>query len=448
MFSGEALLSGLTEGVKTFVLMSMAFALQRLKGLALGFVFAVVLSVVFVSSGFLGTSQEFLVSFQGYIFALLYLLSLLVLYDHTGQRIFGPLPMLLTVPFVTDTLMVLFAFFYFVPDLSGVGLYIVSLSALKESLWPWFWAGIGFIVSGVLFLILRNRTRWISQYVQWPQFFLIGALIKLFSGAGTEFSLIGAVQRGLMKLNHDIVHQTFVTIMVPDHPILSVTTWNFIGFFFGRTFSLYMALALLWLPLVIFIVKYYRAPVKVPEDIGSGARRRLYIKGVKISRLKRLVPVFLVCVYVIGVWFSGKAETGQSLYNPEAKPIMVKGSWVEVPINTPEENLRDSMLHKFVVNIKGQDIRFFIFQRPDGTLVACLDACEICPPEGYAQADSFLVCLYCRTPIEFSSVGRSGGCNPIPLGANVTDRKVRISVEELLRKWLSVKTGRSREVLQ
>jgi uncharacterized membrane protein len=306
---------------------------------------------------------------------------------------------------------------------------------------------VGFVGVVTAFWVLRKKLRPVSEYVQWPQFFLIGALLKLISVSGTEFSLILAVQKGLMKLNHDIIHQTFVTVMVPDHPILTLTAWNFIGFFFRESFTMYMALVVLWVPLVIFIFRYYNAPVAVPEAMGRGPKRRLYIKSVKTTRLKKLVPVFVVAIYVVGAWFSGRAESVQALYNPEPMPVVADRGLVVVPISNQQWDLRDGAIHKFVVSIKGQEIRFFVFQRPDGTLVTCLDACEICPPVGYAQADRFMVCLYCRTPIDFGSLGRSGGCNPIPLEATVTDKDVRVPVEELLKKWTAVRTGKTKEVV-
>ncbi|RME64795.1 MAG: DUF2318 domain-containing protein, partial [Nitrospirae bacterium] len=293
-----------------------------------------------------------------------------------------------------------------------------------------------------------GRFSFLGDYFQWPQFFLISALLKLISGTGTEFSLVRAVQKGLTKFNHDIIHQTFVTIMVPDHPILTTTAWNFIGFFFSDTFTIYTTLLVLWVPLVLFIVRYYNAPVPVPEDMGKGPRRRLYIKSVKMARLRKLLPVVVVALYVVGAWFSGRASSVQALYNPEPLPLVVEGEVISIPISDQKWDLRDGALHKFVVNVKGQDIRFFVFQRPDGSLVACLDACEICPPEGYAQSERFMVCLYCRTPIDFESLGRAGGCNPIPLNATVTDKDVRVRVDELLKKWTSVKKGKTKEVIR
>ncbi len=448
MFSGDALVVGLIEALKVWVVLGVASLISRRGGwFFAGWALALMVSVVMVSTLKGPSGVDFWTALRGYVFGLVYILSLLVLYEETGEDVFGPLRRLSGWSWLTASGAFVFSFFYFLPDTGGTIRYLIDLSQLKESLWPWFWAVGGGLILSVLFYSLRKRLAFVREYFQWPQFFLTGALLKLISGTGTEFSMVRAVQKGLMKFNHDIIHQTFVTIMVPDHPILTTTAWNFIGFFFSDTFTIYMALVVLWVPLVAFIVRYYNAPVQVPEDMGPGPRRRLYIKTVRMDRLKKLLPVVLVALYVVGAWFSGRAETVESLYNPEPVPLVVEGQRLSIPIEGKTWDLRDGAIHKFVVHIKGQDIRFFVFQRPDGTLVACLDACEICPPEGYAQAERFMVCLYCRTPIDFDSLGRSGGCNPIPLEATVTDRDVVISVEELQKKWAAVKTGRTREVI-
>ena len=76
-----------------------------------------------------------------------------------------------------------------------------------------------------------------------------------------------------------------------------------------------------------------------------------------------------------------------------------------------------------------------MMKKPDGMLAVTLDACEICPPDGYGQQEGFVVCIYCMTPIPYDTLGRPGGCNPIPLAAEITDTEVRVSLEEIRSKW-------------
>ncbi|HYM80077.1 MAG TPA: Fe-S-containing protein, partial [Candidatus Limnocylindria bacterium] len=50
----------------------------------------------------------------------------------------------------------------------------------------------------------------------------------------------------------------------------------------------------------------------------------------------------------------------------------------------------------------------------------CFDACEICGGQGYFEEGASVVCRNCTSPIVRTSLGRSGGCNPIPLPHRTT----------------------------
>ena len=59
-------------------------------------------------------------------------------------------------------------------------------------------------------------------------------------------------------------------------------------------------------------------------------------------------------------------------------------------------------------------VRFFAVQVGDEVRV-CFDACEICGDKGYFEDGTAVVCRNCTSPIVRTSLGRTGGCNPIPL---------------------------------
>ena len=72
-------------------------------------------------------------------------------------------------------------------------------------------------------------------------------------------------------------------------------------------------------------------------------------------------------------------------------------------------------------------------------VLTCFDACEICGAKGYFEDGRSVVCRNCASPIPRSTLGRSGGCNPIPLphatessGAlTITERDVRAILPHL-----------------
>jgi uncharacterized membrane protein len=260
-----------------------------------------------------------------------------------------------------------------------------------------------------------------------------------------ELSLIPSVQAGLTKLVHDMVHQTLVMVMVPDHLILSTTTWDFIGVLFGRTVGLWLSLAIMVIPLALFLVKHFSAVVQVPAAVSVKAQRRLFVRSVITDRLLKSVPVFLFLLFVTAAWFRQSGEAGPTFFVPTAKPVTEENGRVVIPIQSPGEDLLDGGLHKFQLIAAGEELKLLIMKRSDGTLAVCLDACEICPPEGYGSARDHVVCIACRTPIPVDTLGTPGGCNPIPLAALVTGKDVRIDVTEIRQQWSKIKSGEAKE---
>jgi uncharacterized membrane protein len=456
----EALFIGLKEGVKVLLilyLLHVFLSKEKRSGLFYAVTAGVFIVLLFASPyAPLPISQtearEVIVKLTGYSFGIFYLLSLMFLYHYSAGDILGPfkrytLRNLFLFPFV-----LCLTILYFMPDVTGTTLYMKEMIRLREGYSPAIFFALGIIISIMLLLFMRRAiTEMANRLFDLPQILIFLSLVKLFAGGikgYAEFSLIPTVQAGIMKLTHDIVHQTFVTIMVPDHMILKVTTWNFINIFFGDQFALYVSLLFLFMPLLIFIVRYVRVPVIPPPDITSLARRRSYIKMVRDRRLLKALPVMLFMLVILLMWFSQGEEDISRLYNPDPKPVIAEGGEVVIPISSPSGDLRDGMLHKFALDLDGETVKIMIMEKQEGELAVCLDACEICPPEGYAQAQDHLICLYCGTPIQFDTLGRPGGCNPIPLNAIITDRNVKIQVDEIRGKWQMVKTGRTRETLK
>ncbi len=459
VFQAEAFVVGLKEGTKVAFayLFVRAYLDSCNKKYLLRFLWAaffIVFTVSLFSLKFPDAPQtkDLLTKAVGYNFALLYMLSLGLLYSKTGVDIWGPLKALFRKRFIEVLILILLVTVFALPDLSATVVYTKSQVRLKESILPALNLLMALLIAFCLFyLFLRKKTSFLSKMVELPELILVLALIKL-AGGGTggfaNLSLIPTVQNGLTKLIHDIVHQTFITIMVPDHPILKTTTWNFIGIFFSQKVALWISLVVLFLPLGAFLISYLNKPIEVPEEIELPARRRKFIRSVKNRRLLHTMPVVLFMFFILSNWFVEKGQEGLRLYNPEPQPLVAESDRVIIPISSPGTDLRDGLVHKYTVEIDGENIRFLIIKRDDGTLVACLDACEICPPDGYAQAEGHMVCLYCRTPINIQSLGKAGGCNPIPLKALVTDKDVQIKVSELLEKWNLVKTGKSKVTIK
>jgi hypothetical protein len=458
MFS-ESYIIGFKEGFKIGIVWLTFFSFLVLNDKSnlikqfftgLFFAFAIAGIVFFLPQGLI--PREFLRNVISMSFALFLITSAAALLHASGINLFGKGQWAKNRIIITGVI-ILTTFLFFAPDITGTLLFLKELSYMQDNdLLTYGKALIGFVIAVSTFIIIVRSYRpyWLGRFFDIPQLLLFLAIVKLM-GSGiqgfAELSLIPAVQRGFMKFIHDFVHQVLVLFMVPDHPLLKTTTWNFIGIFFGSNLaSIASLIILLFFPL-LFI--YYSIFMRLPEpEAKTGAEMRKIKAGTLSDRRKKSLPVVFFIGLILTLWFLQRGETISRLYNPEPMPVVPDRGVVMIPINDPTMDLMDGALHKFALEIKGEEIRLFIVRKPDDSLSVSLDACEICPPEGYGQRTGHVVCIYCGTPIPLDSLGQPGGCNPIPLTAEIDGRFVKIKVKEILDKWGFVKSEDSKAGLQ
>ena len=107
----------------------------------------------------------------------------------------------------------------------------------------------------------------------------------------------------------------------------------------------------------------------------------------------------------------------KSLSAPQkAAEIAFVNGQASIPLN----QVSDGDIHFYQAAENGVDVRFWLYQKPDGKIATVLDACEICGSVGFYKGTSGVVCKNCAAPINPQSVGMPGGCNPIPLKAETT----------------------------
>ncbi len=92
--------------------------------------------------------------------------------------------------------------------------------------------------------------------------------------------------------------------------------------------------------------------------------------------------------------------------------------------------LGDGKLHFYQSTLPQGTVRWFALRVGSETKV-CLDACEICGDKGYFQGGNAVVCRNCTSPIVVSSIGRTGGCNPIPLEAHAAGGRLELPATTL-----------------
>lgn len=126
----------------------------------------------------------------------------------------------------------------------------------------------------------------------------------------------------------------------------------------------------------------------------------------------------------------------------EAVPVSLdKNDQVHIPI----EQVKDGKLHRFVwIADDGKVVRFFLINRQADklSLAAVFDACLLCGDQGYVMQGNQVVCVGCGVHLFIPSIGKPGGCNPVPIeGWQQTENEViinRTSLEEGLNLFSTI----------
>lgn len=455
----EAKLIGFKEGLKVGAVWLVYYSLlvkngneNLIKPFKFGLITAYIISVLTVLMPMGHVYEGLLGNFIEMSFAFFLLLSAAALFQASGTNLLGPFKETLFGDSRSYTgtqglaMVFIFTLLFFLPDSMGSVLFLRETAFMKDTgtlTYAYAFLGFGVAVLVVYLVVRFYRPYWIGGYFDLPQLFLFLAIVKLLGG-GTkgvaELSLISSVQQGLMKFIHDFIHQTLVLVMVPDHPLLKATTWDFIAVFFDSGLASFISLGLLLFFPLIFV--YYRLFKIVPEhDVQMNAERRK-IKALMLSdRRKKALPVICFIGLILTAWFSGRGETVSQIYEPEPRPVAAVNGELLIPLKNPAVDLMDGLLHKFSLSYEGEQMRILIIRKPDNALSVTLDACQMCPPDGYGQRADHVVCLYCYTPLNISSMGLPGGCNPIPLDFEIAGSRVKIELSEIVNKWGFAKTG-------
>jgi len=97
------------------------------------------------------------------------------------------------------------------------------------------------------------------------------------------------------------------------------------------------------------------------------------------------------------------------------------------------EDLADGNLHRYAyVTDDGHVVRFFMINRSGGKKIGvAYDACMLCGDMGYLQEKNEVICIACNVRIFIPSIGKAGGCNPIPLPHQIEGGSVAVSAREM-----------------
>ena len=258
-------------------------------------------------------------------------------------------------------------------------------------------AGVGVAIAfGVMFV--KGSVR-----INLQKFFRVTTVILFFVAAQLLIS-------GLHELSENGVLPSSKQEMAIIGPIVRNDLFFFITI---------LALAAL---MVLFEVKR-RQPVAIPESPAerrkaqwTARRERLWMASVYASSFVFILMVTAEFVY---------AKKASAL--SPATEITFDNGRASIPLT----QVSDGDLHRYQVNENGTEVRFWMFRKPDGKIATVFDACEICGAVGFYKGPEGIVCKNCAAPINGQSVGMPGGCNPVPLKADVTSDSIIIQEADI-----------------
>jgi len=159
-------------------------------------------------------------------------------------------------------------------------------------------------------------------------------------------------------------------------------------------------------------------PGQGPDARLARAREMREKRGLRIA-----AALSAVILAVLSVSFV-RSEAGRRL--TPSTPVSASGGEVKVPV----ASVSDGKLHRFVADVSGRETRFLLI-RSGSEIKSAFDACQICGTDGYNEVGGSVVCLHCDANINIPTIGRAGGCNPMPLPSRVEGTSVVIRESDL-----------------
>ena len=152
----------------------------------------------------------------------------------------------------------------------------------------------------------------------------------------------------------------------------------------------------------------------VPDAVSPAARR----KAAWTARRERL---WMASVYTFSFIFIALV-TAEFIYSKSVSALSpaTEVTFINGQVTIPLSQVSDGDLHRFQAKEGSTEVRFWLYQKPDGKVATVFDACEICGAVGFYKNGNGVVCKNCSAPINPQTVGTAGGCNPVPLRATQT----------------------------
>lgn len=263
---------------------------------------------------------------------------------------------------------------------------------------------LAFLLLLILFFVVSNLKQCLCKHVLWTfsLLTLVALIVQAVSNTGLEFMRAGSI---------------------PTYPwALSLVAK---GIYYA-TFAQYFFMALIFILAVINFKK--RPPMLQKAVVGSNKFRFNNAVRDFMEANSNGSSLIVVIALVFGLYYDLYASRPPEI----STPIIVE------PVNNEfkfdVEQLADNDLHRYAyINDEGKEIRFFLLNRfaDRASPVIVFDSCAICGDMGYVKKGNDLICISCNVRIFLPSVGKDGGCNPIPMKFDYDGKFVTVSLETI-----------------
>ncbi len=247
----------------------------------------------------------------------------------------------------------------------------------------------------------------------------------------SERQIVPSLQRGLQDFLSGFIPLLKNALLIPGVENIETGVGAVLDFF--RSSRVAMATTALFL-LTAPVYLLGRLLIK-PEPESAGTEKCAAIrKRIALHRkelMKRGIPIMTSFILLTVLLHSANLTLNPS-YEPRPVALVAEDGRLRIPLTDATGDISDGKLRKYSLSIDNVTYRILVMMRPDGEVVAALDACEICPPRGYVQRGKYLICTYCNTPIPAETFGHKGGCNPIPLASGAGKDFLLIPVSEIV----------------
>jgi tRNA uridine 5-carboxymethylaminomethyl modification enzyme gidA len=256
-----------------------------------------------------------------------------------------------------------------------------------------------------------------------------------------EYFLVANLKKSQCK--HVILSVIVIVLLVLLLQMLSSTTLEFMrsglvktqsfvlsliakGIYY-TTFSQYFFVAVIVILAVLNLIKIPKKLFK--SEVGSNAFR--FNKAIRSDMLRQSKNTIFIAVIItiFGLYYDLYASRPPVI----STPIIIEPKNGKFVFDA--NMLNDNELHRYAfISDEGKEIRFFLLNRfPDRlSPTVVFDACAICGDMGYVKKGNDLICISCNVRIFLPSVGRDGGCNPIPIKYEFDGKNITVMLSDVV----------------